>query len=340
MNKERLSAWFRNFAEKECKGSSKLYEHLSHQIAKDDEVLAVSSMAMEGQPVPNLLFGAVHFLLLKNADHPLREYYPSLTDVPLNVKDSFPHFKDFCLENRDAVISILETRRVQTNEVRRTAYLYPSFCHVYDIAKKPLSLIEIGTSAGLQLLWDQYKYSYGDNEVCGNPSSPVHIESEIKGGRKPVFQKNSPPVASRTGLDLHVCDLTDPDTALWLKALIWPEHKERLQLFEQAADYFIQQPAKLMEGDGIALLREVIRDIPLDQAVCIFHTHVANQIPEHVKVQLMDTFKEIGRQRDVFHLYNNMWDGKLHLDYMLDGVLYENIIGETDGHARWFTWEL
>jgi hypothetical protein len=35
-----------------------------------------------------------------------------------------------------------------------------------------------------------------------------------------------------------------------------------------------------------------------------------------------------------------MWDVKLRLDYFVDGKEYNKIIGETDGHARWFRWEL
>lgn len=44
--------------------------------------------------------------------------------------------------------------------------------------------------------------------------------------------------------------------------------------------------------------------------------------------------------REFFHLYNNMWDAKLHLDYFIDGIEHNEIVAETDGHARWFRWEL
>jgi hypothetical protein len=35
-----------------------------------------------------------------------------------------------------------------------------------------------------------------------------------------------------------------------------------------------------------------------------------------------------------------MWDRKLHLDYFLNGKEYNQTIGETDGHGRWFEWNL
>ena len=51
----------------------------------------------------------------------------------------------------------------------------------------------------------------------------------------PQLLKESPPVVERIGLDLHVNDLHSDEDYLWLRALIWPEHKERLELFDQAA---------------------------------------------------------------------------------------------------------
>jgi hypothetical protein len=83
MGINRISEKFEIFAESECKGSSELYEFLSLNIAKDEEILELASYVKEGQPIPNLLFGAVHYLLLKGKVHSLREFYPSVTKKPL-----------------------------------------------------------------------------------------------------------------------------------------------------------------------------------------------------------------------------------------------------------------
>lgn len=233
LTKEQVANLFRNFSVNECKGSSDLYEYLSIKISEDEEVLTLASYAQPGQPVPNLLLGAVHYLLLKGKEHSLKNYYQSLVEnADINFENAFYQFKDFCHVYREEVISLLQTKLVQTNEVRRCAYLYPSFCYIFNKVNKPLALIEIGTSAGLQLFWDQYRYSYGTEEVYGNTQSNVHLQSEIKGEKKPSFLKQSPPVMERIGLDLHVNNLNDEEDYLWLRALIWPEHKERLELFD------------------------------------------------------------------------------------------------------------
>lgn len=340
MDKDQLSQKFINFAVNECKGSSKLYEFLSLKIAEDDEILDLCMNARDGQPIPNLLFAAVHYLLLKGKEHVLREYYQSIVVSHQEVDASFAEFKDFCTVFRDEISSILKSKIVQTNEVRRCAYLYPSFCYIFNMVNKPLSLIEIGTSAGLQLLWDTYRYSYGNNQVYGNKQSNVHIRSEIIGDNPPFILTNSPPVVSRLGLDLHISDLRDPDDYLWLKSLIWPEHQERLELFEHAALNFKKDPVSLIEGDGVMLLSDIVEHTPKDSVLCIFHTHVANQFPENLKYKLLESIKLIGSKRDVFHLYNNMWDRKLHLDSFINGIEYHKTVGETEGHGRWFKWEL
>src|SRR5699024_4776170 len=194
MDKTFISNQFKTFATDECRGSCALYEHLATKIAEDDALLEICLHTQQGQPIPNLFFGAVHYLLLKGVEHDLKQFYDSMVGLPGRVVDSFPYFKDFSLHNRDAIISVLQHKLVQTNEVRRCSYLYPSFCYIFGKVKKPLALIEIGTSAGLQLLWDKYSYSYKSNDVFGNPYAEVHITSGIKGEGIPFLYTDSPPV--------------------------------------------------------------------------------------------------------------------------------------------------
>ena len=53
----------------------------------------------------------------------------------------------------------MRTRRVQTNEIRRCSYLMPAFRITVSIDSggMPLGLIDVGASAGLNLLWDSYQ---------------------------------------------------------------------------------------------------------------------------------------------------------------------------------------
>ncbi|WP_093045719.1 DUF2332 domain-containing protein [Thalassobacillus cyri] len=340
MEKNEIAAKFLDFAELECKGSSALYQFLSVKIAGNEELLQLSSYARRGQPIPNLLFGAVHQLLLAGNTHELGHFYPSITGKPKQVEGSFSSFLDFCRTYQKEIIAILQEKLVQTNEVRRCAYLYPLFCYIHKKTGNSLSLVEIGTSAGLQLLWDQYSYSYGGNRSYGNNTSVVHLSSKVRQGSMPELLDSAPPVASRVGVDLHVSDLKDREDALWLKALIWPEHQERLETFDKAVKQFSKSPPSLIEGDGVSMLKELAAQAPSASTLCIFHTHVANQMSRKVKNDLLQKVSAIGRKRDVCHIYNNIEDRKLHLDYVISGVSYAETIGETDGHGGWFDWHV
>lgn len=340
MDYGKLANKFNRFATKECRGSSELYEYLSLQIAQDKEILDLASHSQPGQPVPNLLLGAVHYLLLRGKEHKLKYFYPSFVAEPQNIGEVYPYFKDFCMENKGEIISLLKNRLVQTNEVRRCSYLYPVFNYIYEIARKPLALIEIGTSAGLQLFWDKYSYSYGTDEIFGNSASNVIITSEVRGDKIPTVNMDSPPVAVRIGLDLNTIDLTNEDEYLWLQALIWPEHEDRRELLSSAAEYVKKSSVTLIEGDGTELLMELEKEISEEYAICVFHTHVANQMPQESKARLLRNVELVGAKREIFHLYNNIFDGDLHLDFYIEGREYRKKVGETDGHGRWFTWEL
>lgn len=328
---------FRQFA-KDCSGSSPLYVCLSENIAENRELLRLSSYSKEGQPVPNLLFGAVHYLLLQGRHDPLAMYYGSLVDEPEAAEEAFPAFQQFCENYREEIIPILASKHVQTNEVRRCAYLYPVFCSIYASMQRPLSLIEIGTSAGLQLHWDRYGYFYPSKPevIYGNPNSGLVLAAEIRGKDWPDLLPLSPPVTDRIGIDLHVNDLSDEEDCLWLQALIWPEHAERRANFIQAAAIASIGGTRLVQGNAIKLLAGLAAETDSESVLCIFHTHVANQLSEQEKTELLLTIKQLGRQRDVCHIYNNMRDRRLHLDCYNKGLLQETILVETDGHGRWF----
>ncbi|MFB6467042.1 DUF2332 domain-containing protein [Cytobacillus sp. Hz8] len=333
-----LSERFIRFAQYECHDSSELYEFLSRKIAKDQDLLEICKTAKKGQPIPNLFFGAVHYLLLKYQNHRLKDYYPSIVTETKPFTESFKPFKEFCLLNMAEIVRILQTKIVQTNEVRRCAYLYPVFSLIYEKTNKPLALLEIGTSSGLLLLWDQYSYSYNEKDIVGNPDANFVITSKNIGPDPLPVQPTSPPVSARIGFDLNPINLKDSEAYLWLKALIWPEHQERLSMFEKAAEIVTNHPIHLIHGDGIVLLDDYIHKIPKEQIPVIFHTHVANQLAPETKNLLLNKINSIGKGRDVFHLYNNIRDRYLHLEAYLDGTEYKQIIADTDGHGRWFKW--
>lgn len=333
-----LTKRFLQFAKLECENSSPLYEFLSYQMAEDSALQKIAAEIPEGQPIPNLFFASVQYLLMEQEDE-LRLYYPSFTDTPLSFREVFVPFQQFVLKNRDTLCELFQSRLVQTNEVRRCAYLYPMFSEIYKEQSKPLALIEIGTSAGLQLGVDRYNYLYNGKISVKNSHSTVTIVSENKGEPLPSSIHTTPIVNTRIGVDLNPINLQDEQELKWLLALIWPEHRERRELLVQAADVVNQLDIKFIHGNAITNLEELCNSVSEDEQIVVFHTHVANQIPKEGREELMEKLVSISKERPLYHCYNNMFDAKLHQDYLVNGnVIEKRVMEQADGHARWFCW--
>ena len=104
---EALARSFQRFAEQEAEPAfSPLYAHLCRSIAADPEVLALAAETPPSQPAPNLLLGAVHYLLLSGVNDPLAAFYPSLTSSP-DLTDAYPAFHRFCLAYAQPIRELL-----------------------------------------------------------------------------------------------------------------------------------------------------------------------------------------------------------------------------------------
>lgn len=340
---ERLSASFTRFAELECRGMSPLYETLSLGIAADDDLLALASRAKPGQPRPNLFMAAVQRLLMEEHDHPLAVFYPHISGRPLATGDPVPAFRDFCLELQGELTALLTSRMVQTNVVRRCASMMPAFAYVdgLDLGGSPY-LIEIGASAGLNLFWDKYGYDYGNGGVYGDARSPVQISSTFRGGLRPEIPEAMPVVAGRVGIDLNPIDLADREETTWLKALVWPERRDELELLEAAMQATFKEPPQMIQGDALDLLPGLIDSVPADQVPCLFHSHVLNQFPREAREVFWDLVELHGARRNLAVVSKEGVRGGEHsaveVNHFRDGVQNHQRLANDDSHGYWLEW--
>lgn len=318
--------------------SSGLYEFLTVRIAKDKELLTIATHSQAGQPIPNMLFGAVHYLLANGKVDPLSRYYPSLTLNHESPDHVFPAFKKFVLTHSQQIIEMLETRLVQTNEVRRSAFLYPAFKTVNRLFdNKPLSLIEIGPSAGFNLLWDHYLYQYDTEESIGLSDSSLTLTSSFRGDGRPDLSGSMPLVRSRTGIDLHPIDLMDRDQIQWLQALIWPEHHERKMRLNKAIRIAMVNPVEMIQGNALEVLPRVLASVPETEVAAVYHTFVANQFTEEQRQSLLKIVEDYGSKRDVIHIHNCI-EPHLHATIYMNGERFDMALAHTDPHGRWIEW--
>ncbi|WP_090377565.1 DUF2332 domain-containing protein [Natronobacterium texcoconense] len=295
--------WFADWAN----GVTPLYERLARQTARENSLLEIAAEAPSSQPAPNLLFGAVHALLLAGVDHPLVEFYPTCTDdaVDPTTRDPFPAFREFCLSHEDRIREIVGSRRVQTNEVGRSAVLFPAFKSAVDRgAATPIALVEIGTSAGLNLYWDRFRYEYEGYAACGDPESPVTIETTVRGDGVPPRWDRPPEIARRVGIDVNPLDVTDPADARWLRALVIPDQAQRFERLDDAIELVADDPPQLVAGDALEVLPDVLSEIPDRFDVFVFSTLVLYQLDDHEIETLRDLLIKQSQRRTV-HWFSN-----------------------------------
>ncbi len=345
---------FRRFADVECRESSPFYYTLSHQVAGDPSILDIAARAPVDQPPPNMLFAAVRYLLMKAADagapNHLAELYPS-RENPQGEVDSpllYPLFRAFCLEHIHDLRHLLQTRRVQTNEVRRSTCLMPSFALVADrIGDKSLAMIELGASAGLNMLWDRFGYTYrhGSSDVrAGNSASPVQLFSELRGEKRPPIPDHMPAHGSNTGIDTYPVDLNNDDAVRWLRALIWPEHHDREAHLTQAVELARQRLPFVRRGGALDLLPEVIDTLSEGAVPLIYHSFTVYQFTQAMRDQLNDTLSEMARYRDIYRVsleWERQHEGAMmRLMTYHRGEMQAQTLARCEPHGRWMQWLL
>jgi hypothetical protein len=323
--------------------SSPLYEQLAAKIAHEPALLRLLLGLDATQQFANLFLGAVHYLLLKGLDHPLRRFYPSLVEIARSPQEAYPDFYAFCMENREKIRQVVTTHSVQTNEVTRCASLLPAFLLVASREPhQPLAMIELGASAGLNLLWDTYYYDYAEHGKVGMPSARVHIRCKSQGARALLLPQHMPRISHRVGIDLAPIDVADTQATHWLRALIWPEHHQRAELFEAALAAAQQSPPMLIAGDLVEKLPQALRAIPNDSTLCVFHSYTLNHCPPGTQEKLNDILTATGKYQTVYRLSLEYHTTKEHPRLMLhtyapNGYSQEHL-AFCESYGRWIEW--
>lgn len=324
-----------------------LYEELCRGVARDPELLLMAARAPVTQPPPNLLFAAVHYLLLRGAQHSLRDYYPALcVGVVRDRSSAFPDFRDFCLAHRGEIEAMIASRATQTNVIQRCTVLLPAFAEVFRRGgERPLALIEIGPSAGLNLQWDRFRYAYRrDSEQrlvasWGDPDATVLVEARLRGaGRLPELPPKIP-VASRLGLELHPVDLDDDDAVMWLRALIWPDHVARQERLSAAIEIAKRHRPHLQEGDAAVALPGAMAAAPREATLCVVGTHTLYQFPEDARRAVYAAFREAARP--VFFVSaegTGPGCSEVKLNHYRDGARSTVDLARCCPHGRWVEW--
>lgn len=341
---QEISEIFKNFSEFECKGNSNLYYLLCKDISEDYDLIEIASNTRINQPIPNSFLASVHYLLLKNKDCNLSNYYPSITGkfvdiIPFNL------FKEFVLKNKDDIIELISNKIVQTNVISRCSYLMPILSQIINIENLPTTLIDIGSSSGLNLNFDKYEYHYNNRKVYGN--SLVKIESKILKGEIPKINNITVPL-TKIGIDQNIIDYNNSEEILWLKSLIWPDNLNRFYNLEEALKEKELKKITFIKSSYIDDFKKIILNTNKNHNLIIYTTHVLYQFTDDLLRDFFNMLSYIGKIRDFYYLsaegtklFKEKYNSNsivIELSKFKNGERVTKFIAETNGHGNWIKW--
>lgn len=239
--------------------SEHLYGYAMRGMAADWEAGGPTRLACQGyETAPpgamiqlRLLAGVFRLVLTGEAPELVR-FYPCLGGTE-PASRAWPVMRDVIAAHIDEIHAALAVAP-QTNEVGRSAALLAGlFDLVAASGVHNIRLLELGASAGLNLLLDQYAFR-GDSWGYGPLDSKVQLTNAIVGAVHAVpFE-----IVSRAGCDLSPVDAATSDGRLLLTSFVWPFDLDRHRRLEAAFTIAGSHPVRVDKASASEWLPQAL----------------------------------------------------------------------------------
>ncbi len=297
-----------------------------------------------GNPLADALMmrfaGALHAAALSKRDADLAALYPD-NNPNWRFDDIWPAALAFMQRDETWFREFLKSPP-QTNETRRSIALLPAFL---SLARHgPLHLLEIGASAGLNQMWDRFRYetpawSWGE---MGGP----FIDTDWRGDA-PTDLDVRPVIASRAACDRNPLDVRNPDHGLRLSAYVWADQPERFTRLQSAIALARDANVHVESADAAEWVEaKLAGELPVGVTV-LYHSVVWQYLASETRVSIEAAVEAAAKRatperRMAWVRYEV---GRLFgLDGPIDQMGIEvrswpgnerRVIARADGHARW-----
>ncbi|MEH3040459.1 MAG: DUF2332 domain-containing protein [Sphingomonas paucimobilis] len=219
---------------------------LADALSRDSET-GRRTLDWPGEPIPDALplrlVGGLHALARTGID-------PELTALFAGEGEPQATLHRVLIEHDAALLRWLDGPP-QTNEPMRSGVLMAGLLEVANRHGPQLELLEIGSSAGLNLLIDRYRFDLGGVTV-GPEDAPVTIRPDWRGPPPPAVPLRIDRVR---GVDIQPLDATDPAVATRLSGYIWADQPERQVRLTAAIAMQRARAVDLVQGDAVEWLR-------------------------------------------------------------------------------------
>jgi len=292
--------------------------------------------SLHADNAPLRLAGALHALKLQGLA--LEAVYPP-ADVPDEML--WQAVEAALAEHEARILAWLESPP-QTNEVRRSAAILPALAVVEARFGRPVALLELGASGGLNLRADRFRVELPGGGLGPNGAG-VRLQPEWRGPMPPL---SLPEVRVRAGVDLTPLDPSRAENRLRLLAYLWADQTDRIARTETAIAVAAQVPARLDAGDAGAWLEAELARPAEGLGRVVFHTIAWQYFPPATRARAEAALARAGAEAAAETPLARIaleTDGRgsgegarLSLTLWPDGGTVE--LGRADFHGRWVAW--
>lgn len=187
----------------------------------------------------------------------------------------------------------------QTNEAGRSANFIAAMLWLAAQGLPPrFQCLEIGSSAGINLMLEHYRYDLGGVHVGPQPGAMAFA---------PEWRGNPPPdrpitIAATRGCDVAPVNLADPAQALRLKAYIWPEHAVRFERMDAAIQQAAAAPPDLVRMNAADFVEaELARPQADGTTRVLMHSIVWQYVPADQQARVAAAMAAAGARATAKH---------------------------------------
>lgn len=275
--------------------TASLLSAMGHDFEAGGPVSAICG-DWEGNPRKDALAlriaGALHHAVLSGTAPALSAVYPQPGKAEF-TDHSWQVVRDWLSANSDIVRAYLGSPP-QTNEIRRSIALLPGFLELAARFEKPMHLLELGASAGLNQNWDAYAYQT-DSWRWGSPSGAI-ITTDWQ-GPAPSHLDARPEIAARTACDLTPIDLKDEAAITRLKSYTWPDQFDRLEKLDAAIEIAKERKTRVDQADALDWLKRQLASRQSGALTVVYHSVFLIYPPKDVIAEIMAVIERPARKQ-------------------------------------------
>jgi hypothetical protein len=186
----------------------------------------------------------------------------------------------------------------QTNEVCRAATIIAALAVADSMFSMPFELLELGSSAGLNLNLAHYQYDLGGVQA-GASDSRVRIAPEWRGPPPP---SSAIRVVAARGVDLSPLDTSDEASRERLLSFVFADQPARAERLKQALLVARRHPPRVDRADAVTWLKEQLSvRQPPGRCRAVFHSMLLQYLSADDRRAIEDAIDEAGSRSDEDH---------------------------------------